>query len=207
VSLHLVRNLHGARRDLHSFPTRRSSDLVDDEQDHRGEPEQAEFVEVDRPRVQEEDLDAEDDEEHRREIELHREPPAADRLRGGVDAALVRRELGPVEPAWAGQRGDERGEDGEGDGDGAEDENRYVLVHGTSLLALPWEGACGHTSPATARDPPAVECGSRPGRIRRGPDHICPTTVTLLTWRRHVSGLAGVGVWPRQSRARSTVTA
>ena len=67
-------------------------------------PKMPERVEGHRPRVQEDDLDVEDDEEHRGQVELDREPAAADRLRGGLDAALVGVELGPVVPA----RPDER---------------------------------------------------------------------------------------------------
>src|SRR3954463_13685668 len=43
-----------------------------DEQDHLDEPEQPQLGERDGPRVEEDDLDVEDDEEHRRQVELDR---------------------------------------------------------------------------------------------------------------------------------------
>src|SRR5690606_2970900 len=67
-----------------------------DENQHFDKAEDPEGVEVDRPRVEKDDFDVEDDEEHRREVVLDRETPAARRLRSGLDAALVRLELGPV---------------------------------------------------------------------------------------------------------------
>src|SRR6266545_4927661 len=73
-----------------------------DEQHHLDEPEQAQRVERHRPRVQEDDLDVEDDEQHRGQVELDRKPAAADRLRGRFDAALVRVELGLVVPVRPG---------------------------------------------------------------------------------------------------------
>src|SRR6478672_13326085 len=57
-----------------------------DEQDHLDQPVELQGVEVDRPRVEEDDLDVEDDEEHRDDEVLHREPAAADGLRRGLDA-------------------------------------------------------------------------------------------------------------------------
>src|ERR1700742_4395840 len=51
----------------------------DDEQDHLDEAEDAEGRERHRPRVQEDGLDVEDDEEHRGQVEPHREPATADR--------------------------------------------------------------------------------------------------------------------------------
>src|ERR1700721_1226021 len=59
------------------------------EQDHLDQPEPAERVERDRPGVEEDDLDVEDDEQHRGQVVLDREAAAADRLRSGLDAALV----------------------------------------------------------------------------------------------------------------------
>src|SRR5688572_1726788 len=53
-----------------------------DEQDHLDEAEQAELAEGDGPRVEEDDLDVEDDEQHRGQVELDREATAADRLGG-----------------------------------------------------------------------------------------------------------------------------
>src|SRR4051812_5922695 len=43
-----------------------------DEQDHLDEPEQAQLVEENGPGIEEDDLDVEDDEEHRGEVVLHR---------------------------------------------------------------------------------------------------------------------------------------
>src|SRR2546423_1421915 len=74
-----------------------------DEQPHLDEPEQAQGVERHGPRVQEDDLDVEDDEQHRGQVELDREAAAADRLRRRFDAALVRIQLGPVVPVRSGE--------------------------------------------------------------------------------------------------------
>jgi hypothetical protein len=60
-------------------------------------------VERDRPRVEENDLDVENDEKHRRQVVLHRESAAADRLRSGLDAAFVRFQPGAVPAFRAGQ--------------------------------------------------------------------------------------------------------
>src|SRR5262245_9028440 len=65
-----------------------------DEQQHLDEAEEPERVEVNRPRVEEDDLDIEDDEQHRHEEEPDGEPSAADRLGRRLDAALVRLEFG-----------------------------------------------------------------------------------------------------------------
>src|SRR3954463_818051 len=51
-----------------------------DEDDHLDQPEDAEPVVGDGPRVEEDDLDVEDDEEHRRQVVLHREPAAGEWL-------------------------------------------------------------------------------------------------------------------------------
>src|SRR5437899_544256 len=67
-----------------------------DEQHHLDEPEQAQRVERHRPRVEEDDLNVEDDEQHRGQVELDREATTTDRLRRGFDAALVGVQLGPV---------------------------------------------------------------------------------------------------------------
>ena len=50
----------------------------------------------DSERVEEHDLDVEDDEDHRHQVEAHRE--AGRRLAAGGDAGLVRATLGRVEP-------------------------------------------------------------------------------------------------------------
>src|SRR3954463_3938584 len=68
----------------------------DDEEDHLDQPEDAQRVVVNRPRVEEDDLDVEDDEEHRRQVVLHRETAAGERLVDRLDPALVRLELGAV---------------------------------------------------------------------------------------------------------------
>src|SRR5690606_593030 len=68
----------------------------EEERHHRDDAEHPELAEVDRPGIHEHDLDVEDDEGHGHEVVLDREPTAADRVRGRVDSALVRLELGPV---------------------------------------------------------------------------------------------------------------
>src|SRR4051812_25451274 len=91
----------------------------EDEHDHLDEAEHAELVEGHRPRVEEDDLDVEDDEEHRRQVVLHRELVALERLRCRLDAALVRRDLGAVVALRPRQRAGDHREDREA---GAEDE-------------------------------------------------------------------------------------
>src|SRR5215469_2987868 len=60
----------------------------DDERDHLHQAEDPELVEVDGPRIQEDDLDVEDDEQHGREVVLDGEPAALG-LPGGLDPALI----------------------------------------------------------------------------------------------------------------------
>src|SRR5918998_2006533 len=67
-----------------------------DEQGHLDQAEQAQGVEGDGPRDQEDHLDVEDDEEHGGQVELHREPATAHRLGRRLDAALVGVELRAV---------------------------------------------------------------------------------------------------------------
>src|SRR5205823_161995 len=62
------------------------------EDHHFPETERPELSEHDRPRVQEDDLYVEDDEDHRHEVEAHRE--ALGGLAVGHDAALVWSDLG-----------------------------------------------------------------------------------------------------------------
>src|SRR3569833_3375123 len=71
----------------------------DDEEHHFDETEHPEVVEGDRQRIEENDLDVENDEKHRRQVVLHREPPAADGLRKQHNAAFVRLEPSAV-PAF-----------------------------------------------------------------------------------------------------------
>src|ERR1700739_3809084 len=58
------------------------------ERDHLPQAKPPELVEIDSPRVQEDDLDVEDDEQHRRQVVLDGESDAG-RLPGRLDAALV----------------------------------------------------------------------------------------------------------------------
>src|SRR5262245_24946362 len=70
----------------------------DDEEGHLDEPEdrRIELLERDSPRIEEDDLDIEDDEEHGGQVVLDRKAAAASRLRSRLDAALVRIQLRPV---------------------------------------------------------------------------------------------------------------
>src|SRR5688500_1718987 len=79
-----------------------SGEALEDDQPHPDQPEDAERVEVHGPRVEEDDLDVEDDEEHRGQVVLHREAAAAPGLGGRLDAALVGVELGAVVALGAG---------------------------------------------------------------------------------------------------------
>src|SRR5919199_2641324 len=76
----------------------------DDEQDHLDQAEELQLVERHGIGDEEHALDVEDDEEHRHEVVLHGEAAAAGRVRGGLDAALVRVELRAVVALGAGQR-------------------------------------------------------------------------------------------------------
>src|SRR5215217_8302462 len=71
-----------------------------DEDDHLDQPEDAERVVRDGPGIEEDDLDVEDDEEHRDQVVLDREAAAGERLVDRLDAALVGLQLGPVVAAW-----------------------------------------------------------------------------------------------------------
>src|SRR5262245_34608525 len=62
-------------------------------------------MEGDRPRIQEDDLNVEDDEEHRGQIEPDRESAATNGLGRGLDAALVGLEFGSVRALRTDQRG------------------------------------------------------------------------------------------------------
>src|SRR3954468_5536503 len=64
-----------------------------DEDDHLDQPEDPEPVVGDRPGVEEDDLDVEDDEEHRRQVVLDWEPAPRQRLVDRLDPALVGVEL------------------------------------------------------------------------------------------------------------------
>src|SRR5215203_5016644 len=59
------------------------------EQDHFDQREGTHLVERHRPRIEEDDLDVEDDEQHGGDVVLHRESAAADRLWCRFDAALI----------------------------------------------------------------------------------------------------------------------
>src|SRR5437764_124906 len=107
----------------------------EDEQDHLDQTEHAELVERDRPRVEEDDLDVEDDEQHRRQVVLHRELVTAERLRRRLDAALIGLELRPVEPLRPGQRSGDHGEDGETGAENKKDEDGDHVVF---LLCVTW---------------------------------------------------------------------
>src|SRR5690606_36595723 len=102
---------------------------VDEEQDHHDQAEDPERVEVHRPGHQEDDLDVEDDEQHRRQVVLDREPTAAHGLRSGVDAALVGLEFGAVVALGPGDRSDDHRDDHEGGADTAEYEDGGVQLH------------------------------------------------------------------------------
>src|SRR5215471_31769 len=68
----------------------------DDEDDHLDEAERPQLVEGHRPGIKEDDLDVEDDEQHRGQVVLDRDLAAAQRDRGWLDAALVCVQLGLV---------------------------------------------------------------------------------------------------------------
>ncbi len=92
-------------------------------------PNVRDLVEHDGPRVEEHDLDVEDDEDHRHQVEADREPLR--RLHVGDDAALVGRQLGRrgLLARRQQRRGHQR-ERGEGEAEQPQNQDREVLVHG-----------------------------------------------------------------------------
>src|SRR5690606_20616528 len=125
----------------------------------RHETERRERREVDGPRVEEDDLDVEDDERHGDEVVLDREAPAPDGVGRGLDAALVRVELGAVVALGSDDRA--RGDTAEGQhgGHAHEDEQRDVRVGHLRLL----EWGLGTGAPGRRRP------GSREGGASAGP--------------------------------------
>src|SRR5215207_6048968 len=99
----------------------------DDEDDHLDQPEDAQRLVVHGPRVEEDDLDVEDDEEHRRQVVLDREAAPGEGLVDRLDAALVGLELGPVVPARPDVRGGGDREQRERRGQGEEPDDRDVV--------------------------------------------------------------------------------
>ena len=91
-------------------------------------PKEPQLVEDHRPRVQEDDLDVEDDEDHGDQVEADRKPGR--RLDARDDAALVGRGLRRGRPLPRGQqgRGHER-EGGEQESEDEEDQDGKIIVH------------------------------------------------------------------------------
>src|SRR5690625_4880190 len=85
------------------------------EAQHREETENAQLIKVHRPRVQEDDLDVEDDERHRRQVVLDRETPTVCRTRGGLNTALIGVQPGAVVPLGADAFGEDRKQEDERD--------------------------------------------------------------------------------------------
>src|ERR1043165_6059173 len=106
------------------------------EEQHLYEPEHPQGVEGDGPGVEKDDLDVEDDEEHRRQVVLDGEAPATGRRGGGLDPALIGLELGPVVPLRAGQGGHDHGEDRKACPEGSQYEDGRIGVHRSSLLSV-----------------------------------------------------------------------
>ena len=103
------------------------------EDQHLHQPEDPELVEVDRPGVEEDDLDVEDDEDHRHQVEADRE--AGGRLDPRDDAALVGCDLRRGRPlARRQQGGGDEGDGGEHGAEGGEQEDGDVLVHCVAVL-------------------------------------------------------------------------
>src|ERR1700744_1474666 len=75
----------------------------DDEGDHLDQPEHTELTERHRPGVEKDDLDVEDDEQHRGQVVLDRALPPAERQRRRLDTALVGVEFGLVPALGAGE--------------------------------------------------------------------------------------------------------
>src|SRR5215207_97909 len=126
-------------------------DVADEEQhderhhldvDERGEPViHDEAAEDDRPRQQEDQLDVEEDEDHRHEVELHREPLA--RGAHGVFAALVGHRLRPRRLVLADELREQDVARGEAHGD-EEHERDWQVVGQTEHTILP--SACAENA-------------------------------------------------------------
>src|SRR5207244_8092058 len=155
-----------------------------------------------RPRIDEDDLDVEDDEDHRHQVEAHRE--ALGRLTVGDDAALVGGELGGRGPAGRQQAGGQEREAGE---DGGQDEHqgeRQVLIH--QVLATSWR---------LARASLSRRCSVQTSRTNSVPHD---TAITAAGWRRaprsrtistdttgaDVSARALRGGWPARAPCLTT---
>src|SRR5919197_6326808 len=126
----------------------------DDEQDDLDQPEQAERLVGDGVRVQEDDLDVEDDEQHRRQEVLDREAVRAERLRGRLDAALVEVQLRLVVAPRTGERRDADREDGERRRQREQQQNRQGRRQHLSAVLLSSDGAGeAFHKPILARSP------------------------------------------------------
>src|SRR5664279_934911 len=98
----------------------------DDEDDDLDQPEQAERPIGHGVRVKEDDLDVEDDEQHRRQEVLDRESVWTERLRRRFDAALVEVHLRLVVAARPGKRGDHHGKRGEPERQQEQQQDRQI---------------------------------------------------------------------------------
>ena len=134
----------------------------DGEDHHFDEAEGAQLMEDHRPRVQEHDLDVEDDEDHGHQVEADRE--TGGRLDGGDDPALVGSRLGRRGPLRRGHegRGYER-QGGEEEAEDEEDQNWQVIVHRD--LFLPRPPSSGHIG----RSRGSLRQTGPVGEVRPGP--------------------------------------
>ena len=182
-------------------------------EDHGGEdddldqPEGGDLVEHDGPWVEKHDLDVEDDEDHRHQVEAHRK--ALWRLTVGHDPALVGRQLGQGRLLARRQHGGRhQGEHGEGEAKEPQEKDRQVLVHGGPFLpcdpSLRHIEATGRNAPlgaydegvpadaaATPADPPTRSPRSPTGRLLTAPrqTHVGPDrTGPRCRHRRRRSG-------------------
>jgi len=96
----------------------------DDEEHHLDQAEHAQRLVSHRVRIQEDDFDVEDDEQHRGEEVLDGEPVRPLRHRSRLDTALVEVELGPVEATRTGEWSDGNREEGEAEGKGEQHDYR-----------------------------------------------------------------------------------
>src|SRR5699024_5688510 len=103
---------------------------VHQEEDDRDQTDPTHGVEVHRPRDEEDDLDVEDDEHHRRQVVLHGEAAATRGLRCGLDTALIGLQLRAVVALGADHRPDHHRPDDEGGAATAEHEYRRAQPPG-----------------------------------------------------------------------------
>src|SRR6056297_676769 len=143
-----------------------SGDFVHEgEEEHRGEREDgpepvvAERRVRHRVRVEEDDLDVEHDEQHRHDVEAHRE--ALGRFAARHDPALVRGLLGRRRPARRQQARRREAEHAEHHGEQQQHDDREVLAHQTPASTFSRSGSDAPGVAASSDGPASARTGGR----------------------------------------------